>query len=153
MDNWSICLYTSVNSSCAQYPLPPPPRLLWGICLPCHSHQGWGICKFCAAWGPRICQSLGHSRAFDMHAISNQNITTQKILLGKKQIGSFVKDEEGCEGSRFYVCISSLPIKPELHSRIWSYWSESTFFWFLSQISVDIIWKISFHIYKTIHNI
>ena len=34
----------------------------------------------------------GHSRAFDMHAVSHQNITTKRVLLEKKQIGSSVKD-------------------------------------------------------------
>ena len=66
---------TSVNSSCAQ----PYPGLLRGIYPPCQS-RGWGICKFCAARGPGICQP----QAFDTHAVSYQNITTQKILLEKQ---------------------------------------------------------------------
>ena len=70
---------------------PPSPGLLRGICPPCQS-RGWGICKFCTARGPGICQPPGHSRAFDTHAVSYQNITTQKVLLEKKQIGSSVKD-------------------------------------------------------------
>ena len=61
----------------------PPPGLLRGICPPCQS-QGWGICKFCAARGAGICQPRGHSRAFDTHSVSYQNITTRRILLGKK---------------------------------------------------------------------
>ena len=66
------------------HPAPPPhPRLLWGICLPCQS-RGWDIWKFCTAQGPGICQPRGHSQAFDMYAVSYQNITTQKILLEKK---------------------------------------------------------------------
>ena len=52
----------------------------------------WGICKCCTARGPDICQPPGRSRAFDTHAVSYQNITTQKVLLEDKQIGSFVKD-------------------------------------------------------------
>ena len=63
--------------------LPAPPRLLRGICRPCQS-RGWGICKFCAARGPGICQPRGHSRAFDTHSVSYQNISTRRILLGKK---------------------------------------------------------------------
>ena len=102
--------------------LPPPPGLLRGICPPCQS-RGWGICKFCTARGPGICQPPGHSRAFDTHAVSYQNITTQKVLLEKKQIGSSVKDRNKLKRvvkacSRFYACISSLLIKPELHSEI-----------------------------------
>ena len=83
---WTI--NASVNSTCAQ---PPPPGLLRGICPPCQS-RGGGICKFCTARGPGICQPPGHSRAFDRYAVSYQNLTTQKVLLEKKQIGSSVKD-------------------------------------------------------------
>ena len=103
-------------------PHPPPPGLLRGICTPCQS-RGWGICKFCTARGPGICQPPGHSRAFDTHAVSYQNITTQKVLLEKKQIGSSIKDRNKLKRvvkacSRFYACVSSLLIKPELHSEI-----------------------------------
>ena len=96
---------------------PPPPGLLRGICPPCQS-RGWGICKFCTARGPGICQPPGHSRAFDTHAVSYQNITTQKVLLEKKQIGSSVKDRNKLKRvvkacSPFYACISSLLIKQE----------------------------------------
>ena len=73
--------YASVNSTCAQL----PPGLLRGICPPCKS-RGWGICKFCTARGPGICQPPGHSRAFDTHAVSYQNITTQKVLLEKSRL-------------------------------------------------------------------
>ena len=121
----------SVNSSCAQPPPSPPPGLLRGICPPCQS-QGWGICKFCAAWGPDIYQPRGHSRAFDAHTVSYQNITTQRILLGKKTDWLICqgqeKIEEGCKGMFMILCISSLLIKPELYSEIGSYRCESTFF-------------------------
>ena len=64
----------------------------------------------------------GHSRGFDTHAVSYQNITTQKVLLEKKQIGSSIKDRNKLKRvvkacSRFYACVSLL-IKPELHSEI-----------------------------------
>ena len=119
-------------------------ELLQGICPPCQS-RGWGICKFCTARGPGICQLPGHSRSFDTHAVSYQNITTQRILLKKnKQIGSFVKDGKKLKRfvkacSRFYACISSLLIKPELHSEIGSYRRESKSFELLNQISLDVI--------------
>ena len=101
---------------------PGPPGLLRGIYMPCQS-RGWGICKFCTARGPGIRQPRGHSRGFDTHAVSYQNITTQKVLLEKKQIGSFVKDRNKLKRvvkacSRFYARVSSLHIKPELHSEI-----------------------------------
>ena len=87
------------------------------ICPPWQS-RGWGICKFCSTRGPGICQPRGYSQAFDMHAVSYQNITTQRILLENKHIGLIVKDryrkklkrvEQTC--SRFYACIFSLLIK------------------------------------------
>ena len=112
----------SVNSTRAQHPPTPSPEQLQGICPPCQS-RGWGICKFCTARGPHICQPQGPFPSFDTHAISYQNITTQKVLLKKKQIGSSVKDRNKLKRvvkacSRFYACISSLLIKPELHSEI-----------------------------------
>ena len=81
-----------------------------------------GNCPPCQSWGWRICQPRGHPRAFDTHAVSYQNITTQRILLEKqadwlicqgsdgKKLKRFVK---AC--SRFCACISSLLIKPEFH--------------------------------------
>ena len=63
--------------------VPSPPGLLQGICSPCQ-FRGWGICKFCAARRPGICQPRGQPRAFDTHAVSDQNITTQRILLEKQ---------------------------------------------------------------------
>ena len=82
-----ISCNASVNSTCAQ----PHPGQLRGICPPSQS-QGWGICKCCTARGPGIYQAPGQSRAFDMHTVSYQNITTKTVLLEEKQIGSFVKD-------------------------------------------------------------
>ena len=55
------------------HPVPPPPRATAGH-LPALSVRGRGICKFCAARGPGICQPRGHSRAFHTHAVSYQNI-------------------------------------------------------------------------------
>ena len=143
----SVFCYASDNSTCAQAPPPPPFGLLRGMC------------KFCTARGPGICHPRGHSRAFDTHAVSYRNITTQRGLLEKTQIGSSVKERnkfrrvvKAC--SRFYPCISSFLIKPDFHLAklelsMWIY-----VFWLLNQISVDIIWRTSFHIYRTtIHNI
>ena len=75
----------------------------------------------------------GHSRAFDTHAVSYQNITIHMVLLEKKQIGISVNDRNKLKRvikacSPFYACISSLLIKPELHSENRSYRCESTFF-------------------------
>ena len=49
--------YASVNSSCAQ---PPPPPGYCGAFARLVSAGGWGICKFCTARGPGICQPRGH---------------------------------------------------------------------------------------------
>ena len=80
-------------------PLPPPPAP--GLLR--------GICEFCAARGPGICQPQGHSRAFDTHAVSYQNITTQRILLGQKADWLICqgqgKIEEGCKGMFLILCI------------------------------------------------
>ena len=147
---------SSVNSSCAQPPLPlsPPPPATVGH-LPALSVRGSGICSFCTARGPGICQPRGHSRAFDTYVVSYQNITTQKVLVEKKQIGSSVKGRNKLKRvvkvfSRFYACISSL-----LHyvAKTGAIDVNQGFFGLLNQISVDIIWRTSFHSYKTIHNI
>ena len=115
--NFLVVLYASVNSTCAQR---PPAGPLQGICSPCQS-RWWGISKFCTARGQGICQPRGHSQAFDTHADSYQNITTQKVLLDKKQIGSSVNDRNKLKRvvkacSLCYAFISSLLIKPELRS-------------------------------------
>ena len=100
--------YASVNSSCAQYQPPSPlPGLLRGIFPPCQS-RGWGICKFCTARGPGICQPRGQPRAFDTHAVSYQNITTQRILLEKQAdwliCQGLEKIEEACKGMFSILC-------------------------------------------------
>ena len=117
-------MHQSIPPAPGPPPPPPPPGLLRTICPPCQS-SGWVICKFCNARGPGICQPRGHSRAFDTHAVSYQNITTQKVLLGKKQIGSSVKDRNRLKRvvkacSRFYARISTLLIEPELP--FFGYW-------------------------------
>ena len=71
---------------------PSPPPLLGYCGAFAHLVSPGGICKFCTARGPGICQPWDHSQAFDTHMVSYQNITTQKVLLAKKEIGSSVKD-------------------------------------------------------------
>ena len=126
-------------------PPPPPPELLRGVFPPCQS-RGWGICNFYTALGPGICQPRGHSQAFDTHAVSYKNITTQNLrrfYWKKRQIRSSVKDRDKLKRfvkacSRFYACIFSLLIKPELHGETWelSVWIivflviESSFSWY-----------------------
>ena len=153
----SRCLKTLLmHQSIPPAPSPPSlPELLRSICPPCHS-RGWGICKFCTTRGPGVCQPWGHFWAFDTNAVSYQNRTTQKVLLEKTQIGSSVKDRnklkrvvKACSRlcMHFFIALSQDYIA-KLELSMWI-----NVFWLLNQISVDIIWRTSFHIYKTIHNI
>ena len=99
----------------SQFHLHPgaPLGLLRGICMPCQS-RGWGICKFCTARGPGIRQPRDHSRGFDTHAVSYQNITTQKVLLEKKNrlahlsrtgIKKLNWNKLGCKGMFSILCM------------------------------------------------
>ena len=82
----TICIMQQSIPAAPSNPLTAPhPRATAerGSCPPCES-WGCGICKFCTARGPGICQPRGQPRAFDTHAVSYQNITTQRILLEKQ---------------------------------------------------------------------
>ena len=104
--------YVYYNASVRPTPPPPHPGLLRVICLPRHS-RGGAFANFALPRGPGICQPRGHLRAFDTHAVSYKNITRQKVLLEKKQIGSPVKDRNKLKRvvkacSRFYAYLPSL---------------------------------------------
>ena len=75
-----LYVYASVNSTYAQHP-PPHPRVTAGH-LPALAVPGVGHLQ--------ILHCPGTARG--PHVVSYQNITTQKVLLEKKQIGSSVKD-------------------------------------------------------------
>ena len=96
------------QSICAQ-PNLVPPRLLRGICPPCHS-RGWGICKSCAARGPGICQPRGQPRAFDTHAVSYRNIHYTEDFTGKKKTDWLIcqgweKTDVVCKGMFSTFCM------------------------------------------------
>ena len=149
--------YASVNSSCAQPPSPPPP----GYCKAFArlvSPGGVGHLQIlhCPGTGhlptPGPLASFWHARSF----LSEYNYT--EGFTGKKQTGSPVKDRNKLKRivkacSRFYAYISSLLIKPELHSENRKTIDVNQRVLLLNQISVDIIWRTFFHIYITIHNI
>ena len=105
-----------------------------------------GICKYCAARRPGICQPRGYSRAFDTHAFSYQNITTQKDITEKKKADWLICQGQGAvkSCSPFYACISSLLIKPELHGETRELSAWINVFRLVNQISVDIIWRTPF---------
>ena len=95
-----------------------------------------------------ICQPKGYSQAFDTHAVSYQDVTSQGILL-EKQAHLLIcqgqeKNEESCKGTFLilYMHFFILLIKPELHSEIRNHSCidvNQHFFAKLNQISVDII--------------
>ena len=110
----------SVNSTCAQ---PPPP----GYCRAFArlvSPGGGAFANFLLPGGRAFANPGAIPGLSNTHAVSYQNVTTQRVLLEKKQIDSSVKDRnklkrvvKACSG--FYACTSSLLIKPKLlHSEI-----------------------------------
>ena len=62
-----------MHQSIPAAPSPSHPGLLRDICPPCES-GGWGICNFCAARGPGICQPRGQPRAFE-EKYKDNNVT------------------------------------------------------------------------------
>ena len=64
------------------------------------------------------------------------------------------KIEEVCKGMFSILCMHFFIAYPSQNyiAELGSYRRESTFFWLLNQVSLDIIRRTSFHIYKTIHN-
>ena len=87
---------------------PPPPRATAGH-LPASSVPGVGHLQILSCPVTGLCQTRGHSRAFDTHAASYQNITTQRILLRKKADWVICqgqeKIEEGCKGMFLILCM------------------------------------------------
>ena len=133
-----------MHQSIPAAPPPPPPLplspsgLLRGICPPCQSRESGRAILHCP--GDGLLPTRGQSRAFDTHTVSYQNITTQKVLLEKKQIGSSVKDRNKLKRvvkafSRFYAYISSLLHYIAQTGAI----DVNQRFWLLNQISVDMI--------------
>ena len=95
-----------MHQSIPPAPNPPPPGLLQGICPPPQSR------------GRAFANRGAIPEPSNTHAVSYQNVTTQRVLLDKKQIGSSVKDRNKLKRvvkacPRFYACISSLLIKPK----------------------------------------
>ena len=75
----------SVNSTCAQPPPPPSPPGYCGPFAGLVSPGGAAFAKFFTARGRGICQPRGHSLS-NTDAVSHQNVTTQRVLLGKKSV-------------------------------------------------------------------
>ena len=95
--------YASVNSNCAQHQPPSPPPGYCGAFSRLVS-PGGGAFANCALPGGRSCQH----QASDTHAVSCQNITTQRILLEKQAdwliCQRLEKIEEACKGMFSILC-------------------------------------------------
>ena len=111
---------------------PPPPP---GYCRAFARlvHPGGGAFANFALPGAGYLPTQGHSRAFDTHAVSYQNITTQKVLLDKKNhIGSSVKDRNKLKRVVkvfLILCMHFfIAYQARITERNWSYRCESTFF-------------------------
>ena len=135
-----------VNSSCTHLPPPPP-----GYCGPFArlAVPGVGYLQIlrCPGTGhlptPGLFPSFWHARGFLSKYHYREDITEKKKE-GHRALTA-------C--SRFYACVSSLLIKIELHRETRELSTWTNVFWIANQISVDIIWRTSFHVYKTIHSI
>ena len=134
-----------VNSSCTHLPPPPP-----GYCGPFArlAVPGVGHLQILR------CPGTGHlpTPGLSIPELLTRTRFPIKIPL---QRGYYWKKKEGHRAltacSRFYACVSSLLIKIELHRETRELSTWTNVFWIANQISVDIIWRTSFHVYKTIH--
>ena len=146
-------LYASVNSSCAQS---PPPGYC-GAFARLVSPGGGAFAKFVLPRGrafanPGAIPELWHARGFLSEYNYTEDFIGKEMRLAhlsragknwrglKRHVLDFMHAFLHCLSSQDYIAKSGA-IK--VNQRFWS----------LNQISVDIIWKASFHIYKTIHNI
>ena len=126
-----------MQQSIPAVPSPPPPTRATAGYLPALSLPGVGHLKIlrCPAPGHLPTPSFWHARGF-----LSEYWTTQKICQGWEKLKRFVK---AC--SRFYACISSLLIKPELHSETRELWTwinvllviESSFSWYYLKNILD----------------
>ena len=144
-------MHQSIPTAPSTSPLPPPP----GYCGAFSRlvSPGGGAFANCALPGGRSCQH----QASDTHAVSCQNITTQRILLEKQAdwliCQRLEKIEEAWKGMFSILCkhfFIAYQATITWRNRELSTWINVL--WLLNQTSVYIIWRTSFHIYKTIHN-
>ena len=136
--------YASVNSSCAQ-----PLR---GI-SPSFQSRGGAFANFALLGGrafdiPGAIPSSWHARRF----LSAYNYTED---ITRKNADWFICQGQGLVKacSQFYVRIFYGLSSQNYTTRNRELLTWINVFWLVNQISVDIFWRTSFHIYKTIHNI
>ena len=138
-------MYQSIPAA----PTSPPP--LPGYCGP--------FARLCSPRGGAFANfALPGYRAFaNPGAIPERLTRTRFPIKISLQRGYYWKKKKGHRAvtacSRFYACVSSLLFKIELHRETRELSTWTNVFWIVNQISVDIIWRTSFHVYKTIHSI
>ena len=94
-------------------PLPPTPFQAITGHSPALQPRGWGISKFCAARGSEFANHEAPTEIFGTHVVSNANITTQRILLGKQadwiicQGARGQRIKEDCKGMFSFLCMYS----------------------------------------------
>ena len=118
-------MHQSIPLSCAQSP--SPHGLLRGIC-PTLQSRGGTFAKFALPVGRAFANPGAIPELFTRTTgsfLSECNYT-EDITEKKKSRLAHLSMTGGCKGK--YACISSLLIKPEIHSEVGSYRSESTFF-------------------------
>ena len=109
-----------MHQSIPPAPSTPPPGYCGALSVP----GGGAFANFSLPGGRAFANPGAIPELSNTHAVSHQNVTTERVLLEKKQIGSSVKDRNKLKTvvkacSRFNSCISSLLIKPKLlHNEI-----------------------------------
>ena len=97
------------QSILAAPPPPPPPHRATVGRLPTLLVPGVGNLQILLCPGTRHLPTPGYSQAFGTHAVSYQNITTQRILLEKQTYWLICQGkeeiEEGCKGMFSILCM------------------------------------------------
>ena len=142
-----------MHQSIPAAPTPPPPTAghLLAFSVPGVGHLQILRCPGAGHLpNPGLFPSFWHARGFLSEYNYTENITGKKadwlICQGQWVV-------KAC--SRFYACISSLLIKPELYSETWELSTWINVFWLVNKVSVDIIWRTSFitHSFTALYSI
>ena len=148
-----------MHQSISAAPAPSPPPLGYcGAFVRLVSHGGGALANF-ALPGGRAFANPGAKPELLTRTRFPISIELHRGFQWKKQADWLIcqgrgKIEEVCKGMfsilcmHFFIAYASQNYIAELGS----YRRESTFFWLLNQVSLDIIRRTSFHIYKTIHS-
>ena len=105
----NLCISQTISAA----PSPPPPSQAFTRHFPALQPRGRGISKFCAARGSEFANHEAPTEIFGTHVVSNANITTQRILLGKQadwiicQGARGQRIKEDCKGMFSFLCMYS----------------------------------------------